>query len=92
MSSESVPWARVQAVLARGDRRLASVLASLQTPSIANWESSLRERGLSSQDWTQARSPTEPLPWDFIRPGVGHSARQPKHQSPDGMHSHIPAC
>jgi len=92
MSSESVPWARVQAVLARGDRRLASVLASLQTPSIANWESSLRERGLSSQDWTQARSPTEPLPWDFIRPGVGHSARQPKNQSPDGMHSHIPAC
>lgn len=67
MTSESVGWASVQAVLARGDRLLGPVLASLQAPSLANWKQALQEHGLQSEHYTRARSPSEPLPWSFIR-------------------------
>jgi radical SAM superfamily enzyme YgiQ (UPF0313 family) len=67
MASESIPWARVQAVLARGDRRLGPVLASLHSPSLADWDTALLHQGLHSEDYTGARGPDEPLPWSFIR-------------------------
>jgi radical SAM superfamily enzyme YgiQ (UPF0313 family) len=67
MTLESVGWARVQAVLARGDRRLGSVLASMQKPSLADWRRALHEHGLNDEDYTQARSADEQLPWAFVR-------------------------
>lgn len=67
LSAESLPWARVQAVLARGDRRLGPVLASLEAPSLAEWERALMQHGLRAEDYTRARERDEPLPWRFIR-------------------------
>jgi radical SAM superfamily enzyme YgiQ (UPF0313 family) len=68
--TDSLAWAGVQALLARGDRRVGSVLASLQTPSLANWEQALKQHGLRSEQYTRARSSSESLPWDFIRMSV----------------------
>lgn len=67
MTAESVGWARIQGILARGDRHLGPMLASLQAPSLANWKQALQEHGLQSEHYTRARSPGEPLPWGFIR-------------------------
>jgi radical SAM superfamily enzyme YgiQ (UPF0313 family) len=67
MSAESVGWAGIQAILARGDRHLGPMLASLQAPSLANWEQALQQHGLQSEHYTRARSPGESLPWDFVR-------------------------
>jgi radical SAM superfamily enzyme YgiQ (UPF0313 family) len=66
MASESIAWARVQAVLARGDRRLGPVLASLQEPSLAQWEAALSFHGLQSEEYTGARDAREGLPWDLV--------------------------
>nr|MBC7244778.1 radical SAM protein [Chloroflexota bacterium] len=67
MASESLAWATVQAVLARGDRRLGAVLASLHAPSLSDWKRALSEHGLQSEHYTRARQADEPLPWSFIR-------------------------
>jgi len=66
LATDSLPWASVQAVLARGDRRLGPVLASLDAPALADWHHALQQHGLSSADFTRARAPSEPLPWSFI--------------------------
>lgn len=66
MASESVDWACVQAVLARGDRQLGSVLASIQRPTLANWRRALRQHDLNNEDYTQARDEDERLPWAFV--------------------------
>lgn len=66
MTSESVAWATVQAVLARGDRRLGSVLASLHVPALSDWKRALLEHGLQNEHYTRARHADEPLPWSFI--------------------------
>ncbi len=65
--SDSLDWAIVQAVLARGDRRLGPALASLAAPTLAAWNEALRSQGLDSEDYTRARSAGEALPWDHIR-------------------------
>ncbi|MGB9879322.1 MAG: radical SAM protein, partial [Anaerolineae bacterium] len=49
MTSESVDWAIVQAVLARGDRRVGLALATLQEPSLASWKKALHVYNLSSE-------------------------------------------
>jgi radical SAM superfamily enzyme YgiQ (UPF0313 family) len=67
MTVESIDWARVQAVLARGDQQLGSVLASMERPSLANWNRALEEHGLDSADYTGARGDDEWLPWSFVR-------------------------
>jgi len=67
MTSESVGWTSVQAVLARGDRRLGPVLASMHRPTLANWRRALHEHGLQSEDYTRARRASEWLPWGFVR-------------------------
>jgi len=69
MTSESVAWAEVQAVLARGDRRLGRAIASLHGPSLAHWQKTLDEQGLASRDYTAARSPDALLPWAFVQMG-----------------------
>ena len=65
--SDSLDWAIVQAVLARGDRRLGPALASLTAPTLAAWNEALRSQGLEPEDYTRARSTNEALPWDHIQ-------------------------
>jgi radical SAM superfamily enzyme YgiQ (UPF0313 family) len=73
---DSLDWATAQAVLARGDRRLGVALAALTAPSLAGWNEALRRDGLAAEDYTRARSPLEPLPWDLIELfPAAHSAK-----------------
>jgi radical SAM superfamily enzyme YgiQ (UPF0313 family) len=63
---DSLDWAGIQAVLARGDRQLGHVLATLASPSLAGWDEALSGEGLEPEDYTRARSAGEPLPWDVV--------------------------
>jgi radical SAM superfamily enzyme YgiQ (UPF0313 family) len=68
--SESPAWAEVQGTLARGDQRLADVLASVEEVSPAAWRRALQKAGLSVTELLRERGPDEPLPWDFVQSGI----------------------
>jgi radical SAM superfamily enzyme YgiQ (UPF0313 family) len=68
--SDSPAWAAVEGVLARGDRRLGSVLARMRHTSLAAWRRALVEEGLSQSEYLHQREPGEPLPWSVVNPGV----------------------
>lgn len=68
--ADSVPWARVQAVLARGDRRLAPALLSMPRLSIEAFHRALAEHGLSEEEYLGARHPGALQPWDIVESGV----------------------
>ncbi len=70
MEAESVPWSRVQGVLARGDRRLAAVLAGMDGPALAGWRQGLAAQGLSEDEYLHGRGEDEAFPWEVIAPGV----------------------
>jgi radical SAM superfamily enzyme YgiQ (UPF0313 family) len=70
VKGESPMWAAIQALLARGDRRLGAVLASLDGTSLSAWKKALAEHGLRSDDLLDAREIDDPLPWEFIHTGV----------------------
>jgi radical SAM superfamily enzyme YgiQ (UPF0313 family) len=67
VTSESIDWAKVQAVLARGDRQLSSVLVALKKPTLSGWRGALRHQGLKAEDYIQARPAEEKLPWAFVQ-------------------------
>lgn len=71
--AESPQWAVVQAVLARGDRRLAPVLLSMKHLSIDSFTAALRDHALSVEDFIGARRPGQPQPWDIVESGVSSS-------------------
>jgi radical SAM superfamily enzyme YgiQ (UPF0313 family) len=70
VGGESPAWSEVQAMLARGDSKMAPVLAGVDRLSLAAWTSALRkaqiDRSFVHQDW----SPDETLPWDMIDSGM----------------------
>ena len=66
-------WAAVQGVLARGDRRLAPVLLSMERLSISAFTRALAEHGLSMGDFLDPREPGAPQPWDIVESGVSSS-------------------
>jgi len=70
VSADSPEWAEVQAVLARGDRRLASVLASLAQPSPRSFRAALAEQGLSVEEYLGDRTTGAFMPWDIVESGV----------------------
>jgi radical SAM superfamily enzyme YgiQ (UPF0313 family) len=69
VSSDGIPWAFVQAVLARGDRRLGGALAAMRGSSLMQWNAAVASFGLADRSLVQARSPHEILPWSNIRLG-----------------------
>lgn len=71
--ADSPQWATVQAVLARGDRRLAPVLLAMEQLSVAAFERALAAHGLSQQEFIGARQPGAPQPWDIVESGVSSS-------------------
>ncbi len=71
--SDSPAWAEVEGVLARGDRRLGSVLMSMERISLREWKRALKHAGLSADEYLRARSHDETLPWSVIHPGVTQS-------------------
>jgi radical SAM superfamily enzyme YgiQ (UPF0313 family) len=66
---ESPALSRVQAVLARGDRRIA--MALLQTRNLKEWEAALGRCGLSPDRYVGALDPlADLLPWSVVSTGV----------------------
>ncbi len=63
----------VQGVLARGDRRLAEVLASMRKPSPREFVRKLEEHGLSREEFLREMAPDEPLPWEKVESGIRRS-------------------
>ena len=59
-------WAEIQGVLARGDRRLAPVLAGLERLTPRAFARALEARGLQMETFLGARDPQAPLPWDIV--------------------------
>jgi len=70
VKGESPKWTAIQAMLSRGDRRLAPVLASLGGTSLKAWQQALTEHGLQPDDALGAQSLDAPLAWEFIDTGV----------------------
>jgi len=61
-------WAYVQALLARGDRRVADILVAAQA---RGWNRALTENPINPDFFTlRARRPDELFPWDFIDHGL----------------------
>ncbi|MFO7688422.1 MAG: radical SAM protein [Desulfobacterales bacterium] len=66
-------WAYVQALLSRGDRRVADLLI-LANKNRQNWPQSLKETPLNADFFVvRSRPLDEVLPWDFIDHGVKKS-------------------
>jgi len=69
--SESVGWAQVQGALARGDSRLAQVLARMEGKSLSSWRRALQEISLDVAYYVNREVPiNEKLPWANIYSGV----------------------
>ena len=71
--SDSPAWAALEAVLARGDRRLGRVLARMRKTTLREWERALKAEGLSQEDYLRERAPDEPLPWSVVDTGVSQA-------------------
>ena len=68
VKNESLEWSEVQAVLSRGDERLAEVLADIERLSLAHWHQAMQKAGLdidsyAHEKWDEKRE----LPWNIIR-------------------------
>jgi radical SAM superfamily enzyme YgiQ (UPF0313 family) len=71
VKAESPPWSEVQAVLARGDQKLASVIAAAWPLRLASWRQSMDEAGLDIDSYIYRRiAPGEVLPWSVVDGGA----------------------
>lgn len=70
MRADSPEWAEVQALLARGDERLADVLTVLRRPTLSEWRAALMEAGLKGEEYRGPFPADAPLPWECIDSGV----------------------
>lgn len=70
VDADSPQWAEVQAVLARGDRRLAPVLRDLEHLTVRGFHDALARHGLSAAEFTGPRQLGARLPWDVVESGI----------------------
>jgi radical SAM superfamily enzyme YgiQ (UPF0313 family) len=66
VNADPPEWAELQAVLARGDRRLAPVLLDLEKLSVRNFHATLARHGLAAEEFLAARTPGEFVPWEIV--------------------------
>lgn len=73
--ADSPDWAAVQAVLSRGDRRLADVLLALEPGSLSvkRFFQAMADCGLDQDYYTGAWEQGAPLPWDVVQSGVSEN-------------------
>jgi radical SAM superfamily enzyme YgiQ (UPF0313 family) len=70
VKNESVAWSSVQAVLSRGDIRIAGLLAAIDDVSLAEWRQKARELEIDLDHYTVEKWDMDAeLPWDFIDSG-----------------------
>jgi radical SAM superfamily enzyme YgiQ (UPF0313 family) len=68
VKNESLEWSEVQAVLSRGDERLASVLANIDKLSLAAWHQAMEKAGLDIDFYAHKKwDEKQKLPWDILR-------------------------
>jgi len=71
VKSESPAWSQVQEVLARGDIKLAEVLASIEEVSLAGWRKAVEKCHLDIDFYAHQRWDTsEKLPWAILDSGT----------------------
>jgi len=71
LKCESPAWSQVQGVLARGDVKLAEVLANIEGVSLSGWRQAVEKCGLdidfyAHQQWDTSQK----LPWAIIDSGI----------------------
>jgi radical SAM superfamily enzyme YgiQ (UPF0313 family) len=80
VNADSPAWAEVQAVLARGDRRLAPVLLEVNPVSPRSFNEALARHGLAIGDLLAQRDPGAFMPWEIVdtglRPGFPRRVRE----------------
>jgi radical SAM superfamily enzyme YgiQ (UPF0313 family) len=70
LRSESVAWSHIQAALARGDTKMAGVLASIGEISLAGWRKAVDECRLDLAHYVLEKWDTNhDLPWENIKLG-----------------------
>jgi radical SAM superfamily enzyme YgiQ (UPF0313 family) len=75
VKADSPAWSRVQGALARGDIKIAEVLAAIEDVSLSGWRKAAERSGLDIDSYLDRRWDTsEKLPWSFIDTGIkpGH--------------------
>ncbi|MDQ1300405.1 MAG: hypothetical protein QG637_322 [Chloroflexota bacterium] len=70
VDADSPQWAEAQAVLARGDRRLTPILRETEKLTLRGFHDALARHGLTAAEYTGARIPGSPQPWDIVESGV----------------------
>lgn len=73
--ADSPDWAEIQAVLSRGDRALAGVLADLSVErlNVRTFFQTMAEHGLEKEHYTGKWEVGAPLPWDVVQSGVSEN-------------------
>jgi radical SAM superfamily enzyme YgiQ (UPF0313 family) len=67
VKNESLEWSEVQAVLSRGDERLAAVLADIDKLSLARWHQAMEKAGVAIEFYAHAKwDSKQKLPWEVI--------------------------
>jgi len=66
VKTESPAWSRIQAILSRGDEKLAPVIASLEKPTLTGWKRALEAAGIDEQDYLGRIPEGKLLPWSII--------------------------
>ena len=71
LKCESLAWSQVQGVLARGDTRLAEVLADIAEVPLSGWRQALKRHHLDVDFYIHRRwATTEELPWAILDSGA----------------------
>lgn len=73
--ADAPDWAEVQAVLSRGDRRLAEVLLAIPSGqfTVRGFFQAMAELGLEKEHYTGKWEIGSPLPWDIVQSGVSEN-------------------
>lgn len=80
INSDVPRWAYIQAMLSRGDRKVADILALAHANS-GNWAQTLKTVPVNPDFYVyRERDPAEQLPWDFIDHGIKKSYLQKEYQ------------
>ncbi|GAI07142.1 unnamed protein product, partial [marine sediment metagenome] len=71
VKSDSLAWSQVQGALARGDTKLAEVLASMEEVSLSGWRKAIRKCDLDIDFYVLKKWPVNrKLPWAMLDLGV----------------------
>ncbi len=71
IKAESPAWSHVQGVLARGDARLAEVLAEIDDITLSGWHKAMEKCRLDTDYYLHGRpDATQKLPWSIIDSGT----------------------